>query len=171
MDVLGLALAIPAVFVACAIYVPFVRFGVVRWPSVWPGLLLTSSGALLLVALDVGLVVTLGAVRTRTLIGPFYWIGHLLGVLTGTPTLAHARLLPPDRFWAKHWLVTIAACFLFGVALVLFNVGVGGQLYGPDGVGGPFSRRLDSVHSRIISLDRRWRGDDRVTTATITGDT
>jgi hypothetical protein len=49
-------------------------------------------------------------------------------------------LLPPGRFWSKRWYAVIPICFLFGIGLVFFQVGVGGALYGPDGCGGPFSR-------------------------------
>jgi len=142
VDVIGLALAIPAVFVANVVYVLFVRFGMTRRPSVWPTVLWMSRAVLVLVVLDVGFVVTIGAIGARTLLGPAYWVGHLLGVLAGAPALAHVLLLPPGRVWSKHWFAAIGMCFLFGVALVFLQVGVGGALYGPDGVGGPFSIEL-----------------------------
>jgi len=142
VDVLGLVLAIPAVFVANVVYVPFVRFGLGRWQSLWPTVLWLSRAVLLLVVVDASLVATLGAVGARTLIGPAYWVGHLLAVLAGAPALAHVLLLPPGRFWWKRWYAAVGVCFVFGIALVLFQVGVGGALYGPDGVGGPFSREL-----------------------------
>jgi len=142
VDVIGLVLAIPAVFMANVVYVPFVRFGMTRWPSLWPAVLWTSRAVLFLVVLDAGLVVTIGAVGARTLIGPAYWVGHLLAVLAGAPALAHVLLLPPGRFWSRRWYAAIGMCSLFGVALVFFQVGVGGALFGRDGVGGPFSREL-----------------------------
>lgn len=142
MDVLGLVLAVPAVFVANAMYVPFVRFGLTRWQALWPTVLWVSRAVLLLVVVDLGLVTTVGAVGARTWIGPAYWVGHLLGVLAGAPALAHVLLLPPGRVWSRRWYAVVGVCFLFGIALVFFQVGVGGALYGPDGVGGPFSREL-----------------------------
>jgi hypothetical protein len=142
VDVIGLALAFPAVFMANAVYVPFVRFGLTRWQRPWPAVLWASRAVLLLVLVDAGLVAILGAVGARTLIGPAYWMGHVLGVLAGAPALAHVLLLPPGRFWSKRWYAVTPICFLFGMGLVFFQVGVGGALYGPDGVGGPFSRDL-----------------------------
>jgi hypothetical protein len=139
VELIGLALAFPAVLVANVVYVPFVRFGLVRWQSLWPTVLWVSRAILLLLVMDVGLVATLGAVGARTLIGPAYWIGHVLVVLAGAPALAHVLLLPPGRVWSKRWYAVIPICFLLGIALVFFQVGVGGALYGPDGIGGPFS--------------------------------
>ena len=153
MDVIGLVLAFPAVLPANAAYVPFVRFGLARWRKAGPAVLWVSRAVLLLILVDVALVITLGAVGARTLIGPAYFVGHSLGTLAGAPALAHVLLLPPGRFWSRHWYAVIAIGFLFGFALVFLQVGVGGALYGPDGVGGPFSRALEPH----VALEHRER--------------
>ena len=145
MDVLGLAVAIPAVLVANCAYVLFVRFGVHRWPRFWPTALWISRLILLLTFADAVLVAVAGAVAARTRIGPAYWAIHQLVVLAGAPALANVLLLRPSGFWLRRWVAVIVLCFLFGVALVFFQVSVGESLYGPDGVGGPFSFRNPNV--------------------------
>lgn len=139
MEVLGLALAIPAVVVANTGYVLLVRFGLARLTKLRPWVLWPSYLVVVLALIDVVLVVTLGAVRARTLIGPAFWRLHVLVFLFGAPSLANVLVLTGNGLWFRRWYVTLACCCLFGVFLVFFQVGVGDALYGPDGVGGPFS--------------------------------
>jgi hypothetical protein len=93
-----------------------------------------------LAALDIAVVAVLGAVAARRLIGPVFWGIHLLVVLLGAPALANVLMLKPHSMWFRRWYGAVALCCAFGVFLVFFQVGVGDALYGPDGVGGPFSR-------------------------------
>jgi hypothetical protein len=87
-EVLGLALAIPAILVANLLYVLFVRFGLDRLTTLRPWLLWPSYLVVVLVLIDVVLVMTLGAVATRTLIGPAFWGAHLIVFLFAAPALA-----------------------------------------------------------------------------------
>jgi hypothetical protein len=138
MDVFGLVLAIPAVVAANLVYVLIVRFGLSSWTMLTRWLLWPSYGVLAVLVLDVLLVLTIGAVATRTLIGPWFWSFHLVAFLLGAPSLANVLVLSRG-LWFRNWYATVVLCGLFGVFLVFFQVGVGGALYGPDGVGGPFS--------------------------------
>jgi hypothetical protein len=139
MEILGLALAIPAVVVANTVYVLFVRFGLVRFKNLRPWVLWPSYLVVLLGILDVVLIVTLGAVAARTLIGPAFWRFHLVVFLFGAPSLANILVLTREGVWFRRWYATVVCCCLLGVFLVFFQVGVGDALYGPDGVGGQFS--------------------------------
>ena len=139
MEILGLALAIPAVLVANLLYVLLVRFGLSRLTTLRPWLLWPSYLVVLLALIEVTLVVTLGAVAARTLIGPAFWGSHLIVFLFATPALANVLIMTREGLWFRRWYATVAVCCALGVFLVLFQVGVGDALYGPDGVGGPFS--------------------------------
>ncbi len=139
MEVLGLALAIPAVLVANLLYVLIVRFGLSRLTALRPWLLWPSYLVVMLALIDVMLVVTLGAAAARTLIGPAFWGSHLIVVLFAAPALANVLIMTREGLWFRRWYATVAVCCVFGVFLVFFQVGVGDVLYGPDGVGGPFS--------------------------------
>jgi hypothetical protein len=139
MEILGLALAIPAVLVANSGYVLLVRFGLVRFRKLRPWLLWPSYLVVMLAIVDVTLVATLGAVAARTLIGPAFWGFHLVVFLFGAPSLANVLVLAREGVWFRRWYAVVVCCCLFGVFLIFFQVGVGDALYGPDGVGGPFS--------------------------------
>ena len=139
MEILGLALAIPAVLVANLLYVLIVRFGLARLTALRPWLLWPSYLVVTLALIEVILVVTLGAVAARTLIGPAFWASHLIVFLFAAPALANVLIMTRNGMWFRRWYLTVAVCGVFGVFLVFFQVGVGDALYGPDGVGGPFS--------------------------------
>jgi hypothetical protein len=139
MDVLGLVLAIPAVVVANIVYVLVVRFGLSLFPKLRPWVLWPSYFMVGLAVIDVLVVVTVGAVAARTQFGPAFWRLHLLVFVCGAPSLVNVLILPQRGMWFRHWYVTAALCCLFGVFLLFFQSAVGGALYGPDGVGGPFS--------------------------------
>jgi hypothetical protein len=139
MDVLGLVLAIPAVVFANIVYTLVARFGLVRFPKLWPWLLWPSYLIVGLAVIDVLVVLTVGAVAARTQIGPAFWELHLLVFVFGAPSLVNVLILGKRGLWFRHWYVAAALCCLVGVFLVFFQSAVGGALYGPDGVGGPFS--------------------------------
>ena len=138
MEMLGLALAIPAVLVANVGYGVLAKFvlsrlaGFRRW-LVWPSYLV-----LVLTLIEITLVATIGAVEARTRIGPTFWFLHLLVIFLGAPSLANVLILATKPL-ARRWYLAVAWCCAFGVFLVFFQVGVGDALFGVDGVGGPFS--------------------------------
>jgi len=139
MDVFGLVLAIPAVVVANIVYVLVARFGLSRLSRLRPWLLWASYLVVVIAAVDVIVVLTLGAVAARTLAGPAFWTFHEVVFVFGAPSFANALILTRRGVWFRYWYATAALCCLFGVFLLFLQVGVGGALYGPDGVGGPFS--------------------------------
>jgi hypothetical protein len=139
MEILGLAVAIPAVLVANLLYVLVVRFGLSRLTTLRPWLLWPSYLVVMLALIDVILVVTIGAVAARTLIGPAFWGSQLIVFLFAAPALANVLIMTRKGMWFRRWYATVGVCCVFGVFLVFFQVGVGDALYGPDGVGGPFS--------------------------------
>lgn len=139
MEILGLALAILAVVVANVVYILLVRFGLVRLKKLRPWLLWPSYFVLMLAFIEVTLVIVHGAVATRTLIGPAFWGFHLVVFLFGAPSLTNVLVLTREGLWYRRWYAAAALCCVFGIFLVFFQVGVGDALYGPDGVGGPFS--------------------------------
>jgi len=139
MELLGLALAIPAVLVANLLYVLVVRFGLARSTALRPWMLWPSYLVVILALIDVILVGTAGAVAARTRIGPAFWGFHEIVFLFAAPALANVLIMTRKGIWFRRWYATVAVCCVFGVFLVFFQVGVGDALYGPDGIGGPFS--------------------------------
>jgi hypothetical protein len=139
MELLGLALAFPAVLVANVAYSGLAQFLMTKTPWVRPWLVWPSWVVLGLLVADVVLVATIGAVSSRRALGPTFWTLHLLVVLLGAPALANLLLSPESVAWYRRWYVVAAVCFVVGILLVFFQVGVGDALFGPDGIGGPFA--------------------------------
>ena len=140
MEMIGLALAFPVVLVANLGYVLLARWALRRRPGLRPWLLWPSLLALLAVVTDVLLVASMGAVGARRLLGQGYWPFHLASVALGAPALANVALSTGGQRWHKRWWTLAGACFIVGMLLVFFQVGVGDSLFGPDGVGGPYGR-------------------------------
>lgn len=139
MELLGLALAFPAVLVANIIYSALAQFLIRRNPGLRPWLVWPSWVVLGLVVADVALVATIGAVSSRRTFGPAYWALHLLVVFLGAPALANLMLSPHHGAWYRRWYFVAGICFIVGMLLVFFQVSVGDALFGPDGIGGPFA--------------------------------
>jgi hypothetical protein len=96
----------------------------------WPSYLVIT-----LALIEVTFVIVLGAVATRTLIGPAFWDSMWSSFLLGALSFARECPRPDSRRTVVSALVTPRrlSCCLFGVFLVFFQVGVGDALYGPDG--------------------------------------
>src|SRR6266571_2528296 len=107
MEILGLALAIPAVLAANLGYVLLARFGLVRFKTMRPWLLGPSYLVVILAVIDVILVATVGAVSARTVIGPAFWRFHLLVFLFGAPSLANVLLLTREGVWYRRWYLAL----------------------------------------------------------------
>jgi hypothetical protein len=140
MEILGLMLAFPLVFCANVAYAFIVhRFFSTR-RSLWPWLLWPSRIALALMILDVVLVATVGAVSSRRIIGASFNLLHVFVIFFGAPSMANLLILTSNQGWHHKWYVVAGFCFILGMFLVFFQVGVGEALFGIDGVGGPYSR-------------------------------
>jgi hypothetical protein len=139
MEMLSLALAFPAVLIANVTYAALAHFLLSRLRQLRPWLLWPSRAILALLVLDVVLVATIGAVSSRRALGPSYWVLHLFVVILGAPALANLLIIPGGRAWYHRWYLAAAFCYILGMCLVFFQVGVGDSLFGPDGVGGPFA--------------------------------
>ena len=85
------------------------------------------------------MVVTVGVLRSRALVGPAFFALHAAFLLV-PPAIINIVVLSPGR---RSWRPTAAAAavaFVVGYGLILFNVHVSEVLYGVDGVGGPYEQ-------------------------------
>jgi hypothetical protein len=137
MEILGIAASVPAAFVANVLYGYFLSRVVMRQEPLRRALWIASLPVLLAFAAEVALLMTVGAVRSRTIFGPTFEAAHVAIFFLGPPALANALVLwPPKGLVSWYWAVPI--CTVFAFALVLLQYGVGDALYGIDGTGGPF---------------------------------
>lgn len=145
MEIFGIVLSIPAAFVAsmlyCLLLVKLVSKSdrVSRWLRVFSHLLLV------LFAFELLLLVTLGAVRSRALLGPGFYVAHVFFFFLGPPALANLLILRPRGGLFTKWYAATVLCTMFAFFLVLLQYGVAEALYGIDGENGPYSERPNST--------------------------
>jgi hypothetical protein len=136
MEMFGILASLPAAFIASGLYCLFLDRFVRKfdWVSKW--FRIASYFVLAAFAVEVALLLTLGAVRSRGLLGPAFSIAHLYVFLLGTPALANLLVLR-KRFQAQFG-ISILLCTVLAFCLVLMQYGVSESLYGIDGEGGPY---------------------------------
>jgi hypothetical protein len=136
MELFGMAASIPGTFVLIALY----RLVILRVAGRFHGLIAVLRPAsyvvLGLFVVELTLLATLGAVRSRALFGPVFITGHMIVFLLGTPALANVFLL---RRTVPKWYVVSSLCSVLAFFLVLLEYHVSEQLFGIDGIGGPYS--------------------------------
>jgi hypothetical protein len=150
MEVLGILFSIPAALVASSLYCLFLakvvsgRKHIIRW------LRALSYVVLSLFAIEVLLPCILGAVQSRALLGPAFYIAHILFFFLGVPALANLLVLRSDGGLTAKWYVATLLCTALAFFLVLLQYGVSEALFGIDGEGGPYSQLIDDDLSRCF---------------------
>jgi hypothetical protein len=81
----------------------------------------------------------LGAVHSRAVIGPGFYVGHVLVFFLGPPALANALVLRENGTFVARWYFAGAICTIFAFYLVLLQYDVSESLYGLNGTDGPYS--------------------------------
>jgi uncharacterized membrane protein YvlD (DUF360 family) len=136
VELVAIVLSGPAAFVASAVYcgllTRFVR-PIDQVRRLFMGVSLVVLG---LFAVELVLLTTLGTVRSRVVIGPGFYLVHLLIFFLGTPGLANVLVLGRR---AVRRNAAAVLCAVFAVVLTLTQYGVFEALYGVDGDTGPFS--------------------------------
>jgi hypothetical protein len=138
MEIFGIILSVPATFLASLVYCYLLATIVIRLDFLRRAMWLVSVLVLIAFAIEVTLLVTVGSVHSRALIGPMFYVAHVALFFLGTPALANVLVLRQPRELVR-WYWAVPACTLFAFALVLLQYGVSEALYGVDGTGGPFS--------------------------------
>lgn len=145
MEIFGILLSIPAAFVASMLYCLFLAKVISRFGRVSRFLRLASYVVLALFVIELVLLVTLGAVRTRGILGPGFYVVHIIFFFLGIPALANLFVLRPRGGFFARWYVTTVLCTAFAFLLVLLQYGVSESLYGINGDDGPYSRQPNST--------------------------
>ena len=86
------------------------------------------------------LLAVCGSVGTRTLVGPSFYLLHLVSFFLGTPALVNALVLPDPEKRRARWRCVVPIATALALILVLQQYSVSESLYGINGNDGPFSR-------------------------------
>ena len=139
MELFGILFSIPVAFVMSMVYCAVLAHSLRRVELLRRWLYAVSLVLLAGFLGEVLLLVTLGAVGSRALVGPAFYVAHSIFFFLGTPALANALLLPKHRPVIRRWYLAGALCTVFAFCLVLLQYGVSEALYGIDGTNGPYS--------------------------------
>jgi hypothetical protein len=130
MEHFGIAASIPGAFVLTALYWAVLRKAVARYQWITTIFRPASYVVLALFAAELVLLGIFGAVRSRALIGPVFFLSHLIVFFLGTPALANLILFRSPNKPAPRWYVVSSLCTLFAFILVLLQYDVTEQLFG-----------------------------------------
>lgn len=137
MELFGLLCSLPAAFVASVIYSNLLRRALKRLPL--RGFLFWSSlVTLCFLASEWALLGTIGAVRTRALIGPLFYPAHVALFFLSVPALANILVIKGNGTVLGWWFVIGLLSAMFALPLGLTQFVVSEALYGVDGQGGPY---------------------------------
>lgn len=136
MEIFGILASIPAAFVASGLYCLLLDRFVRKLDTISRWFQVASCFVLAAFVAEIALLLTLGAVRSRGLIGPAFSFGYFAVFLLGTPSLANLLVL--RKRFAGAYGVAVLLCTAFAFFLVLLQYSVTEALYGIDGVGGPY---------------------------------
>ncbi|HZY30438.1 MAG TPA: hypothetical protein VFF86_02235 [Candidatus Methylomirabilis sp.] len=139
MELFGILFAIPAAFIAAAIYARLIRV-VLRYRLITRISLWLSGVVLVGLLVEWGALVTVGAVRSRAIIGPTFYPIHLVLLLFALPALANILIVTKGDTMLGSWFMVAFLCSVLAVPVVLTQYGVAEALYGIDGAGGPYGQ-------------------------------
>jgi len=131
MEIFGIVLSIPAAFVASSVYSFLLSRVVVRTDLLRRVMWMASVGVLILFVMEVALLIAIGAVRSGALLGPGFYVAHVVIFFAGPPALANVLILRNPR-GSFRWYWAVPACTAFAFVLVLLQYGVSEALYGID---------------------------------------
>lgn len=136
MELFGIVLAVPAAFIAAAIYALLMRV-------VLPHRLITRPALWLSIAVLSGLVIewaallAVGPLRSRAIMGPAFYLLHLVLFFLAVPALANLLIIKGGNRVGSWFTVALLSSAL-ALPLVLTQYVVAEALYGVDGTGGPY---------------------------------
>ena len=142
MELFGIVLSIPVAFVASMLYCLLPAKVISKSAIFSHWLRITSYAVLSLFTVEILFLITIGAVRSRGLLGPGFYVAHVVFFFLSPPALANVLVLQQKRRILNKWWVAGAICTIFAFGLVLLQYSVSEALYGIDGDDGPFSFQI-----------------------------
>ena len=151
MEIVGIILSIPLALVASLFYCLFLVKIVSRSERARYRMRFASLVVLGLFAAECVLLATLGAVRSRAVLGPGFYPAHLLSFFLTTPALANLLVFRSRAGVFLQGYVATVLCTVFAFFLVLLQYDVSESLYRQDGNNGPYSSLSSKQSTRRVA--------------------
>ena len=139
MELLGVMLSVPLAFACCMLYCLMLAKLISRSQRLAYILKLLSILVLTVFVVEIVLLVTMGPVQSRGILGPGFYVTHVILFFLGPPALANLLVLRAGPQVYRKWYIAGILCTAFAFFLVLLQYTVSESLYGIDGEGGPYS--------------------------------
>jgi len=145
MEVFAIMFAMPAAFIATAIYAQLMT-PLLAHRTIGRIALPLSHAVLVGLFIEWGVLASIGPVAAQTHIGPAFYALHTFLFFLAIPALANILIIrreaAPDHASAARrtlsaWLIPLSAALL-AFPVVVTQYGVAEALFGIDGQGGPF---------------------------------
>ena len=133
MEIFGIILSAPVAFLASALYCILIDRMMRRFTQAIRALRAGSLAVLAAFVIELTLLITLGAVRSRERFGSAFYAMHLTVFFLGPPALANLLVLRNRRGMFGRWYTAAPLCTVFAFVLVLLQYGVSEALFGIDG--------------------------------------
>jgi hypothetical protein len=121
MELFGIVLSIPVAFVASMLYCLLLRKVVSKLMRLSRLLRITSYLVLSLFSIELVLLITIGAVSSRGLLGPGFYVAQVIFFFLCPPALANVLVLRPKTGVVSQWWVAGALCTVLAFCLVLLQ--------------------------------------------------
>ena len=139
MELFGIVGAVPAAFLATALYTPIARWAFRnRWierSACW-----VSTAVLVGLILEWGALASIGPVRSRGIIGPLFYALHSVFILLAVPAFANLLIIKRRETVGGSTYLVALLCSLLALPVVLTQYGVAEALYGINGNSGPYGK-------------------------------
>jgi len=130
MEILGIALSVPAAFIASAVYYFIVRWVIFRWPLISTAFYWSSILVLAVLFAEFVSVVIVSPLTLDAAIGQAYYPIHIILFFLAIPSLVNVLQIQKRVPFFSRWYVISFLCILLDLAIVLLQYYVSEVLYG-----------------------------------------
>jgi hypothetical protein len=140
MELFGITLSVPVIFVTSIIYAFIIRKVTEKNVFLINPLLWVSAVLLVTVLLEFVGVAIVGSIKLRESIGPSFYSIHITLFFLAVPALVNIMRLQNRYPLLSRWYIIGFFCAICGLCVVLLQYVVSEALFGVDGMGGPYGK-------------------------------
>lgn len=139
MELCGIAIAAFLGLFLAPLYCLLLEKIIARFKHISQFLFWVSCLFILLFTLEYIFVLQNGPVETRNNFGKWFFTVHALITFAIAPSAGASLLLNNVTKGSLKWYFVAPICWLIGITAIFYQYYIAESLYGPDGIGGPFT--------------------------------